>query len=284
MEKKLSFQKQLAWLRICIFCFLLTILSLFLFSFTVKQIADDFLKQLGITQITADEKISTTMLEGSFDAYGVKKAKLIPVALRSMVAKDAFAYAKKHVSGASYIRQYNILREKHKPVYVPLKTPDQLMQENIAEYKKSVLEAEKSLQKADASMKGIFEKILAETKKRQLEAEDPNNKQYVTYRKNYEGGEKTNKQNHERMLAEWEQKYPADHMLFIKKRLLQFMQETEGIDFAATTTLKNGKYIFDNPQYERKSNRWKMSYRAGKEVVETSRAFVEQWLSEISKS
>lgn len=281
MEKKLSTRKQAAWPKLLFFGLLLTILSMFLFSFTARRMAEDFLKQLGITQSTADGKIGTTMLDGSFDTYGIKKTKAIPAALRSAVAKEAFAYAKKYVSGAEYIKQYNAMREKRKPVHVPLKTPDQMMQENIEEYKKSVLEAENNLKKADASMKPVFEKVLAEVKKQQQEAGDPNSKRNAAYRKNYEGGEKFNKQNYDRMVAEWEQKYPANHMLFIKQRLVQFMQETEGIDFAATTTLKSGKQIFDNLQYERKSNRWKMAYRAGKDVVETSRTFVQDWLNEI---
>jgi hypothetical protein len=39
--------------------------------------------------------------------------------------------------------------------------------------------------------------------------------------------------------------------------------------------------IFVNPVYQRKSNRRKMAYRAGKELVEPARAFAEQWLGEI---
>lgn len=273
---------QIAWFKAGVIGSMLTLGSLLLFSFTAKRLGEDFLRELGITQVTADEKISSTMLLGSFDTYGIKKTKAIPAAVRTAVARQAFTYAKKYVSGAAYIKQYNTMREQKKPVYEPMKTPDQLMQENIANAKKGVLDAEASLKKADASMKPVFEKVLADVKKQAAEAENPNAKQYVNYRKNYEAGEKTNKQNYDRMLGEWEQKYPANHLLFVKQRLQQFIAETEGVDFTATTTLKNGKQLFDNPAYERKSNRWKMAYRAGKDVVETSRTFVQAWIQEIN--
>jgi hypothetical protein len=284
MEKKLSLKKQIAVLRVCIICFLLAFLSLFLFSFTVQRMADDFMKMLGITQSTTDDKISGTMLDGSFDTYGIKKAKTIPPAMRSVVAKEALTYAKRYVSGVAYIKKYTDLRNSKKPVFEPVKTPDQMMQENIASLRKSVLETEGQLKKADATMKPIFEKVVADGKRQLADAENPNNKQYVNYRKNYDNMVKFNQQGYDRLLAEWEQEYPADHMLFIKKRLEQFMMETNGIDFSATTVLKNGKQIFTDVQYERKGNRWKMAYRAGKDVVETSRSFIQQWLDEINQS
>ena len=37
--------------------------------------ADDFLKQLGISKPGADEKITNSILDGSLDTYGVKNAK-----------------------------------------------------------------------------------------------------------------------------------------------------------------------------------------------------------------
>ncbi len=54
------------------------------------------------------------------------------------------------------------------------------------------------------------------------------------------------------------------------------MNETKVIDFNAGLTTKNGEKIFVNPDYERKGNRWKMAFRAGKEVVEPSREFVQK--------
>ena len=85
----------------------------------------------------------------------------------------------------------------------------------------------------------------------------------------------------ETRLQEWESEYPENQLLFVKQRLQQFMEETKDIDFAAQTIEKNNKTVFVNPAYERKSNRWKMAFRAGKEVIEPARVFVQQWINEI---
>jgi len=61
----------------------------------------------------------------------------------------------------------------------------------------------------------------------------------------------------------------------------QFLDETDDIDFNAVLETKNGKKIFVNRAYESKGNRWKMGFRAGKEVVETARAFIQNWMTEI---
>jgi hypothetical protein len=67
----------------------------------------------------------------------------------------------------------------------------------------------------------------------------------------------------------------------VKKRLQEFLNTTNGIDFSAELTEKNGKKVFVNPDYERKDGRWKMAFRAGKEVVEPARNFVQKWIGEI---
>lgn len=71
-------------------------------------------------------------------------------------------------------------------------------------------------------------------------------------------------------------------MLFLKLRLEQFMKETKDIDFDAALQVKNGKKYFVNSEYERKSNYWKMAFRAGKDVVQTAREFVADWISSIN--
>lgn len=108
-----------------------------------------------------------------------------------------------------------------------------------------------------------------------------NNKSYVRYAKGYEESVKFNQRNYDRQIAEWGAEYPSHHLLFVKKRLEQFFTETDSIDFAAELTTKNGQKVFVNPAYESKGNRWKMAFRAGKDVITTARTFTEQWMIEI---
>jgi hypothetical protein len=279
--KKISFNKQVTMLRICIIAFVLAIASLFLFSFTARKLADDFLKQLGITKSTADEKIANNILGGYLDVYGVKNTKNIITGNRAAVAKDLLTYTKEYVNSTIFTKQYGALKETNKPKEYKVKTPEEMRKENIEVYKKAVADAEGYLKKADAGTKPIFEKVLVESKKYLKEAEDPNNKQIAGYAKGYPELAESYQQSYTMELQKWESQYPANHLLFIKMRLQQFLSETADIDFAAELTAKSGKKIFVNPVYERKSNRWKMAYRTGNEVVATARAFVTQWIAEI---
>jgi hypothetical protein len=173
------------------------------------------------------------------------------------------------------------MRERYKPVDEILQTPEQMRSDNIAAYKKTVAEAEQNVKKVDPSIKQIFEKALEDSKKALKDAEDPNNKYYINYAKNYPQLVKNFKENHDRAITDWNTKYPQNQLLFVRKRLQEFLNATTDIDFSAELIEKKGKKIFAKPEYEHKDSRWKMAFRAGKEVVEPARDFVQKWIDEI---
>jgi hypothetical protein len=279
--KKMSLNSLLNLLRTCIIIFVLTILSLFLFSFTINKLNVDFLKELGISKTEADKKITGSILGGYLDAYGARNVKDIVLGNRAAVTNDLLNYVKQYVNAASFKNEYSTLKESMKPTQNKFKTPEEMRKETIDAYKKSIAQTEELLKKADAKTKPIFENVLAESKKYLKDAGDPNNKTIAEYTKGYPGLVKMNQEAYERELKKWEAEYPANQLLFVKQRLVQFLEETKEIDFNAETTLKGGKKVFVNPKYEGKSKRWKMAFRAGKEVVEPARAFVQQWITEI---
>lgn len=261
-------------------CLVVLLSGLFAFQ-SASRFTDDFLKQLGISKTDADQKIAGSFLWGSLDQQGVRNARNIAVGNRAAVASSLLTYVKKYVASPAFIKEYNEMREKEKPqLFVP-QTPEDMQKEMIANGKKGVADMEASVKKADPSMKPMFEKMLADIKKQQAINEDPNNKQIAAYRKNYPQFQKDAAAGNERLLKEWEAKYPVNHMLFVKTRLQQFLDETNNIDFDAELTEKSGIKYFVNKEYERKGNRWKMAFRAGKPVIETARKFTEQWMTEI---
>ncbi|HEY0040043.1 MAG TPA: hypothetical protein VGB71_05230 [Flavisolibacter sp.] len=277
-----NFPKQL---RLPVAIFFTTVLLLFsyllLCSFAANKMADDFLKQLGISKAGADEKIANGILGGSVDIYGVKNAKNIALGNRKAVVLDLLAYTKKQVSSPVFLKHYNEMREQYRPKdYIP-QTVEQMKAEHIARTKESVAQMEETVKKADASYKQLFQKSLDDAKKTLKEAEDPNNKMYVRYAKNYDKAVQDAKQSNAANSANFERKYPGNHLLYVKMRLQEFMDETKDIDFAAELMSKNGKKYFVNRAYESKGSRWKMAFRAGKEVVEPAREFVQKWIEEI---
>ena len=255
--------------------------SFFLFSFTANRFAEDFLQQLGITKVSANEKITNSILGGYLDQYGLQKAKNIALGNRGAVTKDLLAYTKQYVNSAAFQKEYNLLRENNKPAPNSIQSPEEMRTGMIEQYKKSVAETEANMKKSDSSMKKIFEPILVSLRQELKNAEDPNNKMLANYKKNYPEMIKSMEASNQQRLADWEAKYPADKLVFIKERLKQFLEETSNIDFNAQLIEKNGKKYFTNPAYEHKGNRWKLAFRAGKEVVEPARAFVQGWIAEI---
>ncbi|MFT3705363.1 MAG: hypothetical protein QM802_23545 [Agriterribacter sp.] len=261
---------------------MITITSLFLFSFGIRTLNDDFLKALGLEKTEADKKITNSILGGYVDAYGLKNAKNIAVQNRTAVVKDLLLYAKKYMASEAFKAAYTALKQYQKPHEPePLQTPEQMRTMMIENGKTIVETAEKNLKAAKADLKPIFEEALRAAKENLKNAENPDNKNIKAYTQNYPALLKSMEQSNAQRTAEWEAAYPSDPSPFIKKRLLQFLEETKDIDFNAALTDKNGKKVFVNPAYESKSNRWKMAFRAGKEVVEPARQFVQEWIKEI---
>ena len=253
----------------------------FLNSFTVHHIGDDFMKQLGISKNAADEKISNSILGGSLDAYGLKNVKNVVTGNRGQIAKDLLVYTKSYLASSAFAKEYQAMKQSNKPKKDAIKTPAEVKSEYIASIKKMITDSENGLKTANSTMKPVYEKMLAEGKKQLKDAESPDNKQFTAYEKNYPQMVKDLDARHESMLKEWETAYPSDANQFIKRRLEEFVKVTRDIDFDAELVTKNGKKIFVNPAYEDKDSRWKMGFRAGKEVVEPARAFVQQWIQEI---
>jgi hypothetical protein len=263
--------------------FILLLIFILPFSlFSAFKNVDDFLKQLGISKAVAEEKMTNSILGGSLDIYGIKNAKNILPINRKAVCNELLAFVKRHVNSALFIKEYKNLKEKNKPTLAVAQTVEEIRNENISNAKKHISEMEAMVKKADAASKPLFESVVVEAKKNLALAEDVNNKQYVRYSKGYDKLVKDFEEINKRQMQSWEEKYPTNHLLFVKKRLLEFMNETSDIDFDAELISKNDKKIFVNPDYERKSKRWKMAFRAGKEVVEPSREFVQKWIEEIN--
>lgn len=263
-------------------CYTTILVSTTLFSFSVQKPWGDFLEQLGITKAEANQKISNSLLGGFIDIYGLKNVRNIAMGNRSAVMKDLLQYTKEYVRSSDFIKAYTSLRENNKPEPVKApETPEEMRDKMIRSAKESIASTEENLKKASPEIKPIFEEALNAAKENLKQVRDPQNPVITSYAENYEALKKSFAASNETRLQEWESEFPENQLLFVKQRLRQFLEETKDIDFAAKTIEKNNKTVFVNSVYERKSNRWKMAFRAGKEVTEPARTFVQQWVSEI---
>ncbi|MBC7851531.1 MAG: hypothetical protein H7Y31_17435 [Chitinophagaceae bacterium] len=252
-----------------------------LLSFSVARMNTEFLKQLGIGKSDADKKITRSILGGSLDAYGLKNAKNIALGNRTAVAKELLIYTKAAVNTEAFKKEYKEMKDSYKPEFVAIQTPEDFKKETLARYRKMVADAENNVKSANADLKPIFQTILTEGQKQLKEYENPKNQAFIRYEKSYPETVSFNQQNYDHRIKLWEENYPTNHLLFVKKRLIDFMAETADIDFNAELKERDGRKVFVNRAYESKGNRWKMAFRAGKQVVAPAREFVEKWIGEI---
>ena len=219
--------------KACNIVFVLVIISLFLFAFTINKLNVDFLRELGISKTEADKKITNSILGGYLDASGARNAKNIVMGNRTAVANDLLNYVKQYVNAASFKNEYSTLKESSKPAENKPKTPEEVRKETVDAYKKSVAQMEETIKKADAQYKPMFEKTLADGKKLLKDAEDPNNKSMASYTKAYPDMVKASQASYAGQLKQWEEQYPANHMLFVKQRMEEFLSGTKAIYFTS---------------------------------------------------
>ncbi len=161
-------------IRITLRCLSIVVLvfacAFLMLSFTTQKLADDFLKQLGITKPNADTKIVNSIIEGSLDQYGLRNAKNIALGNRAAVAKDLLQYVKDQVNTESFKKAYAETKQKNKPSPLLTKTPEDFQKDQVESSKKSLAEVEANHKKADATLKPMFEKILVQAQKQLKDA------------------------------------------------------------------------------------------------------------------
>jgi len=283
MQQK-SFKKNLVWLRVCITFFLLAILSLFLFSFTMTyKLGDDVWKQLGLSQTQGTEKIRNSFINNYFDAYGIRNAKNIAVGNRAAVAKDLLAFAKQYVNSTAFKSAYEKERASAKPVAptVSTRTKEDIRKEKIEEVKKQMKDTEDYLKTASGDMKKTMQEILEMHKASLKDYQDPNSQMIELFWQGEQFSRNGDQKQYDENLKRWEKDYPADFKEVIKIRLKHYLDVANTVDFSAELVEKYGKKRFVNPKYEGKNYEWKMIFRAGKEVYDVTKPTAEQWLKEL---
>lgn len=194
-------------------------------------------------------------------------------------------YARQYVSSAEFEKEYQQYREtaKPKPYTAVAKTKETIREESIKRNETVIQNLQRLLPSTkDPLMKKSYTEHIAELKKEIEDFKKPNSGLIDNmWRLDQENANRLNER-FKTLAKQWEINYPQNYRLVIKARLVNFLAQTNGIDYTATVAERNGKQIFINPKYEAKSMQWKMAFRAGKEVTETARTFAQQWIKELN--
>lgn len=281
--KRISVQKSLIIVRLCIIAAVLVLISLFLVSYkTAEKFAGDLWKQLGITEQQAAEKLNNGFFYGYMDQSGAKNFRNMVMGSKAAVAKDFLLYTKSYFNGPGFKAAYNKERNASKPaaLQLPVVTKETVRKQQIDELKKGIKNSEQLMKNMPAVEKDV-RKSIASMEKTIREYEAPDSKMITIF---YEGAinEQTYaREQHEKRMKEWESSYPEDPKERIKKELEKYLAIAATVDFDAETKLSRNTKVFVKAAYESKSKDWKMVYRAGKEVYNAMKPVAEQWLKEI---
>lgn len=257
--------------------------SFALMSYTTKKITDDVWKILGATEKDGKLSIGQSFRQGYLFTYGAKNARNIALNNRAAVVTDLLKYTKQYVNTPVFINEYVKYRENMKPQPPePMKTKESIREKYIKDSETGITNIEKILPSiTDAKNKKVLTDQIAIQKKQIEDYKSPDSKMIEMAWQGEQNNFKWRNDEYLKSVKQWETDYPEKSPQLIKVRLQKFLDITNGIDYNAELTERNGKKYFANPKYEAKDGQWKMAFRAGKEVTETARAFAQQWLTEL---
>jgi hypothetical protein len=260
------------------------ILLFSIFSFSTKKYASDIWNQLGLTQEKGIENIKQSFLQGYLYSYGAQSAKKIVNGEKAAVAKDLLTYTKQYLGTEDFKKEYEKSRQGTKPMEPwkkTAKTKEEIRKEKIAEVEKSIAGIEKNMPKLTPEVKKVMEPLLESQKNTLKDYKDPNSEMIEMMAEGEKMSVETDWKNYKEQVKRWEEEYPANPNIFIKRRLQQYLDIAATVDFSAAVKDVNGKKIFVNSTYEYKPADWKKVYRAGKEVNDVVKPFVTSWIKDL---
>lgn len=255
---------------------LIGIIGLFAFQ-KGKQSLNDVFEVLGIEKDLGVAAMQDNLLSASLNVPFSKKdySKISP-SQRAAIVRELGNYMKQYFKSAEMAKAY----KKYRDDRMPGRQEGINVNERIAEIKQSIRQTEEERKKASADTWKMYDSAIEVLRKELDVLQNPEHPDYKIYSGvvdfTPEQQEEINRQ-----IKLFSKEYPADVQQYLKLKLRQFLENTADIDFSAKLIQRNGKFEFENREYESRDHNWKKCFRAGKETIEAARAFAIQWLAEI---
>jgi hypothetical protein len=245
----------------------------------------DILAGLGLTRASAGEGILEALISGTpYHEAAMKAFKALPAASRAAAVSAGLDWIKAFAGSREFAAAYALGREKERPAPpVPRPAADEQAKKMKADMEKSIAEMRKGMAAMDAETKKVMEASIRGMRE-QLERMEADPQQKALWRQMADMAGLEDKKRHEEELKAWEEGWPADPRVLIRRRINDFLVVSAGVDFAARVKPRGDKMIFVNEEYEQKPPEWKVCFRAGKEATAAARAFAAAWLAEIEKA
>jgi len=249
-----------------------------------EQGGAEVLAKLGLEAAAAKEGVLEALASGSaYNEAAYKAFKLLPGPAREAIVRSGLAWIKSYAAGAEFTAAYDKLREQKKPrPPAPRPSAGDEMKKMKNEMEKNIAEMRKNMAAMDAQTKKDME-VAIQAMRDQMAGMGKDPGQLDLMRQAAEMSTAEDKKQYEEELGKWEECYPGNPRVLIKKRINDFLAASSGVDFTAMLLPRGDKMVFANGVYEQKPAAWKLCFRAGKEATEAARAFAKAWLAELGK-
>lgn len=257
-------------------------------GFYTGHIIDDrvktLLQTLKLSENDAKNTIFSDISSNSFYIPGIRELKSIALNDRAAQVEVVGKYVKDFTATKEFNKSYNEYRESRKPTPPEKpKTSAELKKEYKESTQKSIEEMKVTKTQMPTDQQAMFDETIKMLEDQLKEIDNPDNPMFSPEMDQYsQMGYEQQMEQHKKDIAEWEVKYPANNPKpLIKTWLESFLEQSKDIDFGAQTAIDKNRTLFVKQEYERKSNFWKLCYRAGKETTDAGRKFAQTWLGEL---
>ncbi len=248
------------------------------------QAAADIPAKLGLTAAEAKEGVLETLMSGRpYNDAAFRAFKILPPSGRAAVVRGGLAWIKAYVQTAEFKTAFANARALEKPEPPDgLASADEMMKKQKAEFAKQVAEMRKNMAGLDAETRKTMEEAIKQMEA-QMAAMEKDPAQMAAMRQGVEMQSQADKERYAEQVKVWEENYPADLRLLIRKRIEEFLELSADVNFEAKLVSSGSRMRFADDEYEDKPSDWKICFRAGKEATMAAREFAKAWLAELSQ-
>jgi hypothetical protein len=242
--------------------------------------AAQFPTDLGVEEPVGVQAVQTAVASGFPQLYAARTTlKAASSAQRAKMVQEALTWARAYTESSEFAAAWATMRVDSKPP--PLEAFPSI-DAQIEQQRKEQREQIEAMRKNSAGLPADQRQAIEEAIKQVTEAtaKQQNDPTIVKIQRDaLAAQQEQEKQQYEESVKQWEQSRPADPKVIIARRLQAFLDTCADVDFDAKLVPKGNLMRFAEESYERKPAQWKLCYRAGKEPVETARAFAKSWLA-----
>lgn len=252
--------------------------------------AADVLRDLGLKEADARQSVVEAINSGNVNWWPASKAfKAAASAARAGLVTGALTWARTYTESAEFTTAYEKVRQNEKPEALKLKSAAEEIAKQKAQLEEGIAQAKKTLAEPPAGLPPEILKAVRDGSEGALKsltaqlADLDTPKTKAMWSQNIDSENKSDQDSYERSMKQWEARYPQDPKPLLATRLQQFLDQSAGVDFGASLVPCGSKQCFADKTYQKKSQDWKLCYRAGKEPVDAARAFATTWLAALQK-